>query len=83
MGHSLTQTVLKDALYNLHPDSHSSPEYAKGVLVGVVAAIMEVLTVEWDDAMNVMRPHLPSKVMRAAVPESWTLVGDYWNERLV
>jgi hypothetical protein len=68
---------LKDALYNLHPDSGSSAEYAKGVLVGAVAAIMEVKGCDWEAAMGVVWPHLPEKVRYAAMPATWTLgLGD-------
>jgi hypothetical protein len=70
-------TPLKDALANLNPDMGSSPEYAKGVLVGAVAAIMEVRGCDWTHAMNLVTLCLPSKVMKEAVPESWTLcLGD-------
>jgi hypothetical protein len=64
-------TVLKDALYNLHPDSGSSPEYAKGVLVGAVSAIMEVNNRDWPSAIKLISHHLPHKVTRDAVPLSW------------
>jgi hypothetical protein len=64
---------LRNALYTLHPDSGTDPRHAQGVLVGAVAAIMEVKGCDWTEAMNVIMPHLPSKIMRAAVPDSWTL----------
>jgi hypothetical protein len=63
--------VLKDALYNLHPDSGSSPEHAKGILVGAIAAVMQVNQCEWAEAMRLVGKHLPNRVMRDAVPPSW------------
>jgi hypothetical protein len=71
---------LKDALYNLHPESCSSAEYARGILVGAVAAIMEVNACDWTKAMTLVYPHLPSKIMKNAVPATWTIVmpSDRW-----
>lgn len=64
-------TVLRDALYNLHPESATSPEYAKGVLIGAMAALMEVGQFDFQRAIDETSPFLPSRVMKDAVPLEW------------
>jgi hypothetical protein len=66
-------TSLRDALYNLHPESGSSPEHARGVLVGVVAAFMEAGPFDFHRAVDEVAPYLPGRVMPEAVPENWGL----------
>lgn len=65
--------TLKDALYNLHPSSKSSPEYARGVLVGMVAAFMEAGPYTFPEAIDEVAPYLPAHVMPEAVPDGWGL----------
>jgi len=62
--------MVKDALYNLHPDSGSSEEYAKGILVGVMSGLVAV-GIEFDTAWNICRHNLPEKVMPNVFPKSW------------
>lgn len=64
-------TVLYDALHNLDPDAVSNPEYARGVLVGVMAAVMHFKACEWHEAVDVVRPFLPRKIEPQAVPDGW------------
>lgn len=64
-------TILKDALYNLHPDSATSPEYAKGVIIGAMAALMEVGQFDFQRAIDETALFLPSRVMKSAVPLEW------------
>lgn len=66
-------TTLKDALYNLHPASGTTPEYARGVLTGVVAAFMEAGPYTFPEAVDEVAPYLPARVMPEAVPEGWGL----------
>jgi hypothetical protein len=64
-------TVLYDALHNLDPSAVSNPEYARGVLVGVMAAVMHFKACEWHEAVDVVRPFLPREIEPSAVPDGW------------
>jgi hypothetical protein len=66
-------TTLKDALFNLSPESGSSPEHARGVLVGVVAAFMEAGPFNFHEAVDEVAPYMPKRVTPEAVPETWGL----------
>jgi len=69
----VNDSLIKDALYNLHPNSGSDPLYAKGVLVGLVSGLMARSHAKDKFGTVVERiiPLLPDTVMIEAVPESW------------
>jgi hypothetical protein len=69
---------LKGALYNLHPHSGTNPDHARGILVGVVAAIMQERVCSFELAIDWIGAYLPNIVMADAVPESWrNKLGEY------
>lgn len=71
-------TTLKDALYNMHPDSGTDPDYARGILVGAVAAVMEFEKIGFSEAIEFIAPYLPHAIMTDAIPKSWqTEIGIY------
>lgn len=66
-------TTLKDAMYNIHPDSGTENEYAQGLFVGVVATIMQLKACEFDTALRflVKYDYFPAFVDMDKVPETW------------
>jgi hypothetical protein len=62
--------MVKDALYNLHPNSGSSKEYAKAILVGVMSGLV-ASGIEFDTAWRICKNCFPEKVMPNVFPESW------------
>jgi hypothetical protein len=64
-------TVIKDALYNMSPESHTSPEHAKGVFIGVMAATMGWNSLDFGPALKLVAMDMPRIVMREAVPLAW------------
>lgn len=78
--------TMRDALYNLHPDCGTNPEYARGIVNGIVSATMHQLMLidaglpfakrpanrdYFKDACRFVEPYMPAKVIRQAFPESW------------
>ncbi len=63
--------VLKDALHNLSPEAATDPDYARGVLVGAMAALMHIKACTFTEAAVMIRPHLPQEITPAAVPDGW------------
>lgn len=74
MPHTLDITQLRDTLYNLHQNSGASDEYRKGVLVGVVGALM-ACGYTWRAAINTVAANLPDTgailTPERTVPPSW------------
>lgn len=71
----LESTVLRDALYNLHPTSGATDEYRKGLLVGVVAGLIAAKGLSWEQAIQVCAGHLPAGAIVNAdtVPQTWLI----------
>lgn len=69
-----TQVWLRDALYNFSPRSGASEEYCKGLLVGVVSALVAT-GVEWRAAITHAAINMPedARIGPDTVPESWGL----------
>ena len=63
-------TVLKDALYNLHPATSTPLEYCTGMLVGIVAAYIAV-GMSMHAALDTVAFHAPDGLRILAFPESW------------
>jgi hypothetical protein len=86
MEHSgIIMTVIKDALYNMSPDSKTSADHARGIFIGVMAATMGWNNLDFGPALKLVAIDMPTTVMRDAVPLSWrgqvsvlgiTLVGE-------
>lgn len=63
-------TRLRDALYNTHPESGASVEYAQGIVVGVVSGMM-AHGQKWQDAWATMYKALPKGFRLDCLPYSW------------
>ena len=75
------QVVLKDTMYNFHPTSGASDEYCKGLLVGVVGALMAT-GMSWNDAIAHAAINMPDGARmqeNTSVPFSWAgkLLAEY------
>lgn len=65
------ENLVRDALYNLHPRSGATPEYSKGVIVGVVAMVMAYETLNWEAAVSIIKPFMPAGADLSRLPETW------------
>ena len=74
----MRKPTLKDALHNLHPDARSDPRYARGVLVGAVAALMAT-GLDFPAAFAEVSESLPERVDPAAVPNGWEKELEPWT----
>ncbi len=73
---SMNDTFLKDALHNAHPDNTktmSCREYARGVLVGIVAGLM-ASGMYFDDAWKMC---LEETINPKCIPNGWPTKEDY------
>jgi hypothetical protein len=61
--------LLRDALYNLHPNSGATVEYCIGMAVGIVSLLM-AQGYTFRDAITTLALHFP-KDGRLTVPASW------------
>jgi hypothetical protein len=61
------KTVLREALYNTAPDAKSNPAYARGIVVGAIAAIMATGR-GFDDALTLVRLCLPYATRPECLP---------------
>lgn len=63
---------LKDALYNLHPSSGADDEYCKGLVVGVVSALMAT-GMTFSDSLRQVANCLPvgTRTIGNVFPETW------------
>lgn len=61
---------LKNALYNLYPRSGSTPGYAEGLLVGVVATLMSN-NISFRNALKTAVDNCPNVIMDNAIPQAW------------
>ena len=72
---------LKDALYCLHPESGADPAFARGVLIGAVAAVLERRGRTFSDALELVGDYLPDQVHPQAVPTGWEEELEPWTVR--
>ena len=62
---------LKDALYNLHPTSGASVDYGRGIVVGIVSALLET-GFTFNEAFNIaVMKNLPKDYRMEAIPQAW------------
>lgn len=62
-------TVLRSALYNLNDNSGASDGYARGLVVGIVSALV-AYGIEFDRALGIVKMNMPVNA-RDVLPESW------------
>lgn len=60
---------IKSALYNLQEGMSS--DYARGIFVGVVSTIMDERKVELAEAIQIVKPYMPSLILPGAIPQGW------------
>jgi len=70
-------TKISDALHNLSETSGASTEYAKGVLIGVVAALM-AFGMEFKDAFSECMKRFPVDFRIKSVPSAWVKLERDW-----
>jgi hypothetical protein len=63
-------TLLKDALYNMREDSGASVDYGKGVIVGMMAALMSTGK-SFDVAWEIVRKSMPQNGRLECIPATW------------
>lgn len=63
--------LVKDVLYLLRADSGCSVEEARGVLKGVISTIMDQRRLNFQEAVRVVKPLLPSGYRKDAIPTPW------------
>jgi hypothetical protein len=64
---------LADVLYNMHDKSGATDDYRKGVLVGVVSALVAT-GLDFNQAITQVAFHMPdvgSRLYSGTVPDSW------------
>ncbi len=62
--------ILRDTLYNMHPDAGGNAEYARGILVGAVGGLVAT-GMDWSEAMEAASDNAPKTVLAGSVPQSW------------
>jgi len=62
--------LIRDALNNLAPRSGSSPEYNRGIIVGIVAALMADGSTFYTAIQKIIQ-NLPKQYDREAIPAAW------------
>ena len=69
-------TLLKDALYNTNPNSGSSVEYGRGIIIGVVSGLMSVRGIAFSKAVRIVKENMPARFNRECIPDTWS---DIWD----
>ncbi len=64
----MKEVILRDALYNLAEGTGAGSEYCKGLVVGVVAALMAESGRPYSAIIRVVRDALPETVREDCVP---------------
>ncbi len=64
------EVTLKDALFNLTMRSGASDEYCKGLVIGIVSAVLAISGCSFEAAFTVVTNHLPNEAYRQT-PKSW------------
>jgi hypothetical protein len=65
---------IRDACYSTSAHSGASIEYAEGVLLGLVAALMDChpsTAGSFDKSWAIVKAHLPADYRKKCVPEPW------------
>lgn len=63
--------LLRDALEYTNRHSGASVEKAQGVVIGVVSMIMALEHIDFYDAIEIVKAHMPVSYRLDAIPESW------------
>jgi hypothetical protein len=63
-------TLVSDAMYNCHPRSGSSEEYAEGIIVGLVSAFM-ANGATFRGAIETIAQHWHTDYSINCIPEVW------------
>lgn len=68
--------TLKDALYNTSKDctSYNTDEnqvYGRGIIVGVIAAVMALTDCKFENAIESIKPFLPTNQDINTIPAFW------------
>jgi hypothetical protein len=66
----MNETVLKDALYNLSDKAGDSHKFARGILVGVTAALV-ANGKNFHEATDIVKKFMPDNIDRKRIPEGW------------
>ncbi len=66
----MKETLIKDALNNLLPDSGASDDYCQGIILGLMSAIM-AKGMTFDRALNHLAKLARPQVRMSGVPECW------------
>jgi hypothetical protein len=61
--------LIRDVLYNLSDTSGANDDYCKGLLVGVVSALMMYYT--FKEALQIVNARIPEHTRKNLFPESW------------
>lgn len=64
-------TTLADVMFNMHQSSGATDEYRKGLVVGVVGALMATEKLTFEQAVTQCCFHMPDSGVRLMVPDSW------------
>lgn len=63
--------ILRDVLYHTHADSGASVVYARGVVLGVVAGLMDERGVSYDAVIVDVAVNLPEGFREEAIPPAF------------
>lgn len=66
----LHPNILRDALENMNPATKSDPQYAKGILLGVISTLM-AQGKDFDEAAAIAKEHMPAAFYPESVPPCW------------
>lgn len=64
---------IKDALHNLSKAECPNPTYCRGIVVGVVSAIMQERKCSYAKALKAVKKLLPEDYDRECFPEPWRM----------
>lgn len=62
--------ILRDSLYNLSPDSGSTTQYNRGIVLGIVSLLMAEGK-SFEESINIVKNHLPKDFHYSQVPTAW------------
>ncbi len=63
--------ILGDALHNVHTSSGASDDYAKGIVIGALSALMAESGADFREIFPVIVEHLPVSFRPDRLPEAW------------
>lgn len=76
MASKFNERILIDALYNLHPNSGSTSDYARAMLVGIVCGMM-ASGFDWSEAMAICSRLAPKRIVADSVPRGTTYMNAF------